>query len=313
MDVNEPAEQQIPRKPELVSSGNNLLKTLLSLAVYIGVYFIFFRQNLQWILLLVLVIVIHEMGHFVAMKIFGYNDVKMFFVPFLGAFVSGEPQRVSQFQRVITLLAGPMPGIVLGLIFFWLQTVTGLEIYHWLAFMFLALNAINLLPVSPLDGGQLLENVFFHSNRIVQSIFIIISIIILFYTGVATRNYFLLLIIWFLIIRFRYLASIDSVRKDLESRGISYQKSYADLTDEEYRSIRSVMIRYIRALRNVDPEIEDSDEADVGAYLKNVLTAPFESDLNNWQKLAVVILWLLGLFAPIAVYLSSAFRNLVII
>ncbi|PWU03140.1 MAG: hypothetical protein C5B52_04010 [Bacteroidetes bacterium] len=313
MDVNEAPEQELPRKPELVSSGNNLLKTLLSLALYIGVYYIFFRQNLEWILLLVLVIVFHEMGHFIAMKAFGYNDVKMFFVPFLGAFVSGEPQKISQFQRAITLLAGPVPGIILGLIFFWLQSKTGNQVYHWLAFMLLVLNGINLLPVSPLDGGQLLENVFFHSNRIVQSIFIILSIIILFYAGVATRNYFLLIIIYLLIVRFRYLASIDSVRKNLESDGISYQKSYSDLSDEEYRSIRTVMIQHIRALRNVDPEYEDSDEADVGGYLKNVLTAPFESDLSNWQKLVVILVWLFSLLLPVILYLGYAYKNLTIV
>ena len=295
---------QLPKKPAIIPAKNNLLKTLLSLAVYIGVYYIFFHQNMKWVLFLVLVIIIHELGHFVAMKIFGYNDVKMFFVPFLGAYVSGEPRRVSQYQRAITLLAGPIPGIIIGLLMFWLYTQTHQPIYHWLALMFIALNALNLLPVSPLDGGQLLENIFFHSNRIVQSIFIILSCAALFYVAVLLRNYFLLFIIWLLIIRFRYLASIDRVRKELDAKSIPYNKTYAELTDEEYRRVRAVMISHIKGLRNYDPALESEDEDNVAAYMKNVLTTPAEEDLSRVQKIFIFLAWMLFLIGPVFLYLS---------
>src|ERR1700722_15845354 len=39
---------------------------------------------------LVLTLALHELGHFAGMKFFGYRDVKMFFIPFLGAAVSGK-------------------------------------------------------------------------------------------------------------------------------------------------------------------------------------------------------------------------------
>ena len=42
---------------------------------------------------LVGVILFHELGHFAGMKLFGYRDVKMFFIPFLGAAVSGRRDR----------------------------------------------------------------------------------------------------------------------------------------------------------------------------------------------------------------------------
>ncbi len=300
---------QMPRKPEITPAKNNFLKTFLSLAVYIGVYYIFFHQNMKWVLFLVLVIIIHELGHFVAMKIFGYNDVKMFFVPFLGAYVSGEPRRVSQYQRAITLLAGPVPGILIGLLMFWLYVQTHQPIYHWLALMFIALNALNLLPVGPLDGGQLMENIFFHSNRIVQSVFIILSCVALFYVAVLLRNYFLLLIIWLLIIRFRYLASIDKVRKDLDAKSISYNKTYTELSDEEYRQIRAVMISHIKGLKNYDPELESDDEGNVAAYMKNVLTTPAEEDLNRAQKIFIFLVWMLFLIGPVFLYLSYGLGN----
>ena len=34
--------------------------------------------------ILVSVILVHELGHYVAMRAYGYRDVKIFFIPFLG-------------------------------------------------------------------------------------------------------------------------------------------------------------------------------------------------------------------------------------
>ncbi len=77
---------------------------------------------------------LHEAGHFFAMKVFGYRDVRMFFVPFLGAFVSGSPYTISQRQRTVTLLAGPVPGILVGIIFLILYYNTGNSFYYQLEF-----------------------------------------------------------------------------------------------------------------------------------------------------------------------------------
>jgi hypothetical protein len=39
------------------------------------------------------VVLIHELGHFLAMKYFGYKDLGMFFIPLLGAYVSGTKKK----------------------------------------------------------------------------------------------------------------------------------------------------------------------------------------------------------------------------
>src|SRR3989344_6457092 len=41
-------------------------------------------------LLLVPILLFHELGHYVAMRIFHYRNLRMFFIPFLGAAVSGR-------------------------------------------------------------------------------------------------------------------------------------------------------------------------------------------------------------------------------
>ncbi|HRF20274.1 MAG TPA: hypothetical protein PK977_18980, partial [Chitinophagaceae bacterium] len=93
------------------------------------------------------------------------NELGIFFIPLLGAYVSGSKREVSQMQSAVILLAGPLPGIVIGTIMYLLaQTGQG---YNFLdiglertGLLFIILNLINLFPVYPLDGGQLLNRVF---------------------------------------------------------------------------------------------------------------------------------------------------------
>lgn len=288
-------------------TGNALVKTIVSLALYIGVYYFLFRQNLQWILILVAVMLLHEAGHFFAMKVFGYRDVRMFFVPFLGAFVSGSPYTISQRQRTVTLLAGPVPGIFAGIIFLILYYNTGNSFYYQLSLMLILLNAFNLLPVIPLDGGQLLENLFFYSGRMIQSVFIILSAASLFYLAVITRNYFILLIVWLLVIRFRNINVINTVRRSLEEEGIPYHNTYEELSDETYVAIRKTMIRHIRALRKYDPELVSGDEDEVITWMNKILVGPMENDMRTGEKIAVAILWIFLLIIPVFLFMSRSF------
>jgi len=50
------------------------------------------------------------------MKLFGYRDVQMFFIPMLGAAVSGVESNPSSVRKAIVSLLGPLPGIIIGII-----------------------------------------------------------------------------------------------------------------------------------------------------------------------------------------------------
>lgn len=293
------------QKPELQPSRNNILRTIISLALYVGAYVLFFRQRLDWIILLVVVIFIHEMGHFIAMKRFGYSDVKMLFIPFLGAYVSGQPRRVNPVHRIITLLAGPLPGMILGMLLYFVYANTGDPIYLRASYLFILLNAFNLLPVSPLDGGQLLETMFLQTNSRVQSLFIIISCVLLFYFSIYTRNYFFLLIVWLLIMRFRLLAQTDRVRRQLQAEGIDYRRSFEELSDEEYARIRRVLLTNVRALRRIDPHATDENEDLVVSYMRNILLPVNERMLPIAAKILVCLIWLVFLMIPVVMLLQN--------
>lgn len=53
-------------------------------------------QARQTLLILVPVLLFHELGHYVAMRVFGYRNVRMFFIPMFGGGRDAEPSRVVQ-------------------------------------------------------------------------------------------------------------------------------------------------------------------------------------------------------------------------
>jgi Zn-dependent protease len=195
-----PAIPPKPTEPQAEPSRFNPLRTVISLFIYVAVYYAIFK-DLRSVLFLVIVILIHEIGHFIAMKLFGYKDVKMFFVPLLGAFVSGNVKQISLSKKTIMILAGPVPGIILGLICLWLYVITHNSVLYQFALLFLFLNVFNLLPVIPMDGGQLLDTLYLRSSRSVQTAFIILSSLAITYLSIRTRNYILLFIVLLLISR----------------------------------------------------------------------------------------------------------------
>ena len=59
------------------------------------------------------------------------------------------------------LLLGPLPGLALAVALNWLyEPAPGTELYV-LVWMLAYVNAFNLLPVTPLDGGRLVDLLFF--------------------------------------------------------------------------------------------------------------------------------------------------------
>jgi stage IV sporulation protein FB len=175
------------------------LRTLISLVLYAGIYYLVFRDA-RSIAFLLAVIIIHESGHFIAMRSFGYSNVRMLFIPMFGAFVSGQPADVDPGKKMIVLFSGPLPGIILGMISAYLYTVSHQHFFYLLALMFIFLNVFNLLPLTPMDGGQMLDVLFPAYSKWVQTLFIILSSLALGIIIYWSKNYlliFLIFLMWF--------------------------------------------------------------------------------------------------------------------
>jgi Zn-dependent protease len=133
------------------------------------------------------VVAFHEGGHFLAMKAVGYRNLHVFFVPGLGGLATGEKQDASPAQKVFVYLAGPVPGIALATAgFIAIPNEISLE-YPWLSQLLnvaLYLNLINLLPVTPLDGGRVMEVLLFMRWPRLRVVFTAVSAAALIAMGV---------------------------------------------------------------------------------------------------------------------------------
>ena len=128
------------------------LKFLLSLAAFVGVYWTLYgpRFGLGFVAL----IVIHEMGHFIDVKRRRLPAEMPVFLPGLGAYVRWQALGVTTETRAAVSLAGPLAGFAAaaGCVVLW--RATGDALWAALARAGAWLNALNLIPVWVLDGGQ---------------------------------------------------------------------------------------------------------------------------------------------------------------
>ncbi len=279
-------------------------RTVISLALFIALDYWIFKSWFA-VLLLVTVIFIHEAGHFIAMKFFGYKGVNMIFVPFVGAYVSGTATNLSRRNKLIVLLAGPLPGIIIGSILLLLHQNNYNETFRQLSILFLLLNVFNLLPVFPLDGGQFFQTLFFNGSRIIQLIFLSISLCSLIYFFFNLNYAWTFLIIAVLVLlRIGQINLINRVRKKLDEEGIDYACTYDDLTDEEYWQIRNVVISESRLLsRKFSTETQSSDEQLIIKHIENVLVPAYKDDLTASNKIIFTLVWFAAFALPVLLWM----------
>lgn len=305
------AEEAVVYPPKFVKpeqSSNVWARSILSLAAYLVLgYYIF--PSYKILLLITAIVIIHELGHFIAMKLFRYKDLGIFFIPLLGAYVSGSKREVSQKESAIILLAGPVPGIIIGIIFYLFYktnhslSIAGLS-YETISSSFIFLNLINLLPVYPLDGGQLLNRVFLDEESWVSKIFVFLSIgfMVWFALYGGPRPYYVLLLFpLMMILRMFGDTKLKSLEKRINTSGIDMDKSYEDLPDEDYWKIRNIVIEEHSSFKDVPaaPPYEYSDkEEKIMETIQSLLHRHLIQDLSVVAKIFIILLWLGAFAAP---------------
>ncbi len=120
-----------------------------------------FFWNLRLAILLLVVIAIHELGHYLAMRAFGYRNVHILALPLIGGVTMGHEVHPSAGKRAWMSLMGPLPGIVIGWTLLVLSSFgPAAAALPWLSeagLMFLFINYLNVLPLPPLDGAKVVE------------------------------------------------------------------------------------------------------------------------------------------------------------
>lgn len=108
---------------------------------------------------LLVVVIFHEFGHFAAMRAFGYRNVHVLALPLVGGVAMGHDVDPGSTKRAWMSLMGPLPGILLGwaLLYLSLSAPGAPDWLFPLAVTFLLINYLNVLPIPPLDGAHVLE------------------------------------------------------------------------------------------------------------------------------------------------------------
>jgi Zn-dependent protease len=102
----------------------------------------------------VLLILVHELGHVVALRRMGIAAGVPVFIPFLGAFVNMKSTPKTAWEEAVSGIAGPVFGSAAAVGCWWYAHATGSDLARALAFTGFFLNLFNLIPVLPLDGGR---------------------------------------------------------------------------------------------------------------------------------------------------------------
>jgi Zn-dependent protease len=129
--------------------GGTLLTMLASLAVYGAMFGWRYAAGFIGLLL------VHEMGHYLAARQRNLAVGAPTFIPFVGAWIELKETPMDVETEAYVAAAGPFVGTLASvLVYFWARE-TGSQLLLAVAYSGFFLNFFNLIPLPPLDGGRM--------------------------------------------------------------------------------------------------------------------------------------------------------------
>lgn len=130
-----------------------------------GIWFL-----LIWVAAMFVSVLVHELGHACAARLFGCPANIVLYM--MGGLAIGPFNQARSWQRMIIILAGPLAGFALYGLVIVLDRYWFTETFHvarfdppfdyairFFKYFNLMWSCLNLIPVLPLDGGQLMQEV----------------------------------------------------------------------------------------------------------------------------------------------------------
>jgi len=198
--------------------------------------------SIEVVLYLVPILLFHELGHYVAMRYFDYRNVKMFFLPLLGAAVSGQHFNIPSWKKVIVSLAGPIPGILLAIPMAVVAIQTESELWRHATLMIVLINVFNLLPLLPLDGGWTAHALYFCRQPWLDVLFRLTAAIAMISIGVTWQMYFFVAFGALMLLAVPTAIRNLNISKKLKSEGV---EAASDDTTEIPRSFVESIVEYL--------------------------------------------------------------------
>lgn len=129
--------------------GGTILTMLVALAVYTSIF------GWQYAAGFIALLLIHEMGHFIAAKQRSLAVSTPTFIPFVGAWIQLKDQPMDVETEAYVASAGPLFGTVAATLVYLWGRESGSGLLLAIAYAGFFLNFFNLIPLSPLDGGRM--------------------------------------------------------------------------------------------------------------------------------------------------------------
>jgi Zn-dependent protease len=131
---------------KLLTTGGTMLLSLLVYGLMFG-----WRYAAGFLIL----IFVHEMGHYVAARQRGLAVGAPTFIPFVGAWVELKDQPHDVETEAYIGFAGPLAGTLASMACYFAARDNDSQLLLALAYSGCMLNLFNLIPISPLDGGRI--------------------------------------------------------------------------------------------------------------------------------------------------------------
>ena len=122
---------------------------LLSVFVYAFIYGWWYAVGF------VLLIFVHEMGHYLAARQRGLNVGAPTFIPFVGAWIELKDLPHDVETEAYIGIAGPFVGTLGALFCYFMARSYGSNLLLALSYAGFFINLFNLIPISPFDGGRI--------------------------------------------------------------------------------------------------------------------------------------------------------------
>lgn len=143
-----------------------------SLAGYAAIW------NWKFGLLLMIAVGFHESGHVWAMKKMRIKTKGFYFLPFIGGAAIAEENYRTYGENAYISIMGPVWGALMAWgsgVLYW---TTGNPMWAAAGAWMATLNLFNLLPITPLDGGQLVRAIAFSIHKNLGVLFLAISLLL---------------------------------------------------------------------------------------------------------------------------------------
>ncbi|MES2735806.1 MAG: site-2 protease family protein [Verrucomicrobiota bacterium] len=244
-------------------------------------------------------VLLHELGHVLAMLLLGYKNVQMLFIPLLGGLAMGQPQVHDGGRNALVSLAGPVFGFVTTavagvLAYFW-GSPSWLVNFVWIS---LGLNAFNLLPFFPLDGGQVMNETVFARVPVLEQLFRLAAAAALGYLAWLDKS-------WILgAVAFLNLITIDAAHR----RACMVKRFWCELRGQPHELDEALVARLRAAVLAIHPKLNPAAlEKNMPVHVKGLWLDIQKSYPGFWYSAGILTAYgfTLVILMPVLAYMAK--------